>query len=85
MRRSPEADGLESVDPQVLQRLAAEGEAAFSEYERSDRPEVLEVAVAAFQHAVEAALPGHPARAGFLSNLGMCLYRRFERAGRRTG
>jgi hypothetical protein len=74
MTRPPEPIEPEAVNPQVLQRLAAEGAAAFSEYERDGRPETLEVAVSAFRLAADAIPPGHPARAGFLSNLGICLY-----------
>jgi len=79
MTRSQEGHGPESPDPQLLQRLAVEGEAGFSEYETGGRPEVLEAAVTAFRLAVDVVPPGHPARAGcpgFSARTGL-------RAGRR--
>ena len=63
MTRSQEGHGPGSPDPQLLQRLAVEGEAGFSEYETGGRPEVLEAAVTAFRLAVNVVPPGHPARA----------------------
>jgi hypothetical protein len=61
--------------------LAARGIRAFSEYLLTGRPEVLDVAVTAFQGAVAATPPGHPDLAWYLSNLGNSLRLRFERAG----
>jgi hypothetical protein len=64
-----------------LDRLTAEGAAAFGEHERTGRPELLDEAVAAFREVMAAAGPDHPNAVVFLSNLGGTLYARFELAG----
>ena len=62
-------------------RLTAEGADAFNEYQRTGSPEVLDVALTAFQEAVAVNPPGHPDRPMYLSNLGAALLARFNLAG----
>jgi len=67
--------------PDDAERLTVTGASAFSEYQRSGRPEVLDVALTALRGAVAATSPGHPHHAMRLSSLGAILHTRFERAG----
>ncbi len=61
--------------------LTAEGLRAFSEYERTGSPALLDRAVSALHDAVAAAPPGYPDLAETQANLGIMLLRRFDRAG----
>ena len=71
--------GLRSDIKGLLRELR--GTRAFGKYQRTGRPEALDVAVTAFRDAVAGTPPGHPVLAIFLSNLGNALRVRFERAG----
>ena len=67
--------------PSGAEHLTAKGAGAFSEYERTRRPEALDAALTAFRDAVAAIPPGHPYLPAMLSNLEIALRTRFNRAG----
>ena len=67
--------------PDKAEQLAVTGANAFSEYQRTGRPQVLDAALTAFRDAVAATSPGHPDHAMRLSSLGAVLRTRFERDG----
>ena len=69
--------GPRPESPGAPGQLTATGAGAFSEYERTGRPEALEAALAAFRDAVAATPPGHPNLAGMLANLGVACCRTF--------
>ena len=63
------------------ERLTATGSAAFADYQRTWRPEVLDEAVTAFRDAVAVAPAGHRNLASYLSNMGTALRARFGLTG----
>ncbi len=54
---------------------------AFSEYERTGRPEALDAAVAAIRDVVASTPTGHPDLPIYLSSLAAALHTRFELVG----
>jgi hypothetical protein len=64
-----------------MERLAAEGVAAFGEFQRTGRPEMLDAAVVAFERAVAATPFEESRRRAYLSNWAAALGTRFELAG----
>ena len=67
-----------NTEPLDAERLNAEGARAYSDFQRTGRPDVLDAAITAFGKAATAAGPGHRDYAGYLSNITIALRARFD-------